>query len=231
MKLDVVFTPAQSAQKIMEKDRALLEELSSRHTPILHFYEWEAPSFTYGYFCKPFSIIDPKGVKNLKIDCARRPTGGGVCFHFSDLAFSFLMPSTHPLFSKETLSNYFYVNQRVQVAIRQFVGSQTELISSSQEVSPLCTQFCYAKATKYDVLLLGKKVGGAAQRQTKKGYLHQGSIFLTPLCQEVLNTLLPGHPEVISAINETSYFLTPSSQHLEKERQRLKKCLLSAFIE
>ena len=35
-----------------------------------------------------------------------------------------------------------------------------------------------AKPTQYDLMVEGKKVGGAAQRRTKNGFLHQATIAL-----------------------------------------------------
>ena len=37
-----------------------------------------------------------------------------------------------------------------------------------------------AKPTPFDLVIEGKKVGGAAQRRTRKGLLHQGSLSVCP---------------------------------------------------
>jgi lipoate-protein ligase A len=46
-----------------------------------------------------------------------------------------------------------------------------------------------ARPTKYDVMLQGRKIAGAAQRKTKAGFLHQGTIAL--LCPD---------PELLGAV-------------------------------
>lgn len=180
----VVDTGTNSAQKNMELDVQLLESMDGASSPILHFYEWEAPSATYGYF------IDP--AKHLKmgsqIALAKRPTGGGIIFHVTDFAFSLLLPASHPHFSQNTLENYAFVNGLVTRAIAPLANDSTpSLLKEKSHPSP---HFCMANPTMYDVMINGKKVGGAAQRRTKHGYLHQGSIFLTMPPEGFLESIL-----------------------------------------
>ncbi len=40
---------------------------------------------------------------------------------------------------------------------------------------------CFANPVRDDVMLLGRKIAGAAQRRTRGGFLHQGSIQLPGL--------------------------------------------------
>lgn len=180
----VIDTGIHSAQKNMELDVQLLESMDGASSPILHFYEWEAPSATYGYF------IDP--AKHLKIGSqialAKRPTGGGIIFHLTDFAFSLLLPASHPNFSQNTLENYGFVNGLVTRAIAPLANDST--LSLLKEESDSSPHFCMANPTIYDVMINGKKVGGAAQRRTKRGYLHQGSIFLAMPPEGFLESIL-----------------------------------------
>lgn len=168
MKWEVLDTGTRSAEENMRIDADLLENLSDH--AILHLYDWETPSLTYGHFIKPEKYLDLD-----KISAARRPTGGGIVFHTADLAFSVLVPKT----STNTLDNYNYINSFVLEAVKKFFEKGGDLLQN-EPVAPdeASKNFCYAKPTKYDVMLGNRKVAGAAQRQTKRGFLHQGSIAI-----------------------------------------------------
>ena len=95
-----------------------------------------------------------------------------------------------------TLDNYAFVNRAVLGAVEQFFEKKEELSLIPEDVlsrDALCKYFCMAKPTKYDVMWQGRKIAGAAQRKTKGGFLHQGTISLVMPPQEYLEAiLLPG---------------------------------------
>ena len=103
----------------MQRDQELLEALSK--DPILHLYRWEPRAITHGYFINPQKIFHLEALQKRNIKLAKRPTGGGVVFHIWDLAFSFLMPASHPHFSLNTLDNYQYVNAIVLSSMQEFL--------------------------------------------------------------------------------------------------------------
>lgn len=216
----------QTAEANMAADYARLEALPSMTKPLLRLYSWEGPSLTYGHFIKPEHILDI----NAPIAMARRPTGGGIIFHLTDFTFSILMPSSHPAYSLNTLENYAFVNSLVIKAIQKIRPDLTPSLladSPSCSNSPSC-HFCMAKATKYDVILDGKKVGGAAQRRTRYGYLHQGTISLAPPPWDLIEkTLLPG-TDILQKMQQESFFLLEDSTLLEEIRQSLAAILMES---
>lgn len=177
----------------MALDQELLDNIEE---PTLHLYEFEKPSATYGYFIRPFDHLT-EAAKEL--DLAKRPTGGGIIFHTHDLTFSLLIPAAHPGFLKNTLDSYAFVNKTVAQALTKFLGKDPSLFTQKGPNAP----FCMAKPTVYDVMIEGKKVGGAAQRKTKKGLLHQASIQLGMPSIEFLKKHLK-NPEIISIMQEMS---------------------------
>ncbi len=78
MSWEVRDTGIATAEENMRYDAALLEHLSSEKGPILHFYDWETPSATYGYFMQPERWLNMEEVKKRGLSLARRPTGGGI---------------------------------------------------------------------------------------------------------------------------------------------------------
>lgn len=217
-----------SAAENMARDVSLLETATQ---PTLHFYHWNSPSATYGYFIKPEEHLNLTGVKKANLQLAQRPTGGGIIFHLYDLAFSVWIPASHPAYSLNTLDNYAFVNTKVADAIFKFTGRASNLLP--QEEVPAdkhCAYFCMAKPTKYDVILSGKKVGGGAQRRTKRGVLHQGSINLALPEEAFLRSVLLPQTCVLEAmLKHSSLLLSDTHKELEIAKQELTEHLIHEF--
>jgi lipoate---protein ligase len=192
---EIIDTGVQSAEENMRFDAELLEGAEAFSRPVLHLYGWAGESATYGYFTDPSRFLDLEAVGKVSLNLARRPTGGGIVFHLWDMAFSVLVPAHCSGFSMNTLENYGFVNRAVLGAVKEFLRGPS-LSMTSHDFSPLdssCSHFCMAKPTKYDVMWEGKKVAGAAQRKTRKGFLHQGTIALVmPQVSYLEQILLPG---------------------------------------
>ncbi len=207
----------------MEIDQQLLADLEGQ--PILHFYDWEGDAATYGYFIKPQDFLNLEEAKRLGLSLARRPTGGGIVFHTWDLAFSILIPATHPAFSLNTLDRYKWINERVVEALKPYLTGTVELLP--QDPTPQ-GHFCMAKPTIYDIMVDGRKLGGAAQRKTRRGFLHQGTIALTPPSIPYLKSILLPDTGVLEAMQATTFTLFPDTP-LEKGRIDVRHSLLNTF--
>lgn len=228
-KWEVVDTGRRSAEENMRIDADLLASLDEHSHPILHFYDWEVESATYGYFVKPQEFLDLEKSQKRGLSLARRPTGGGIVFHIWDLAFSVLVPSQSRFFSQNVLENYQFVNQAVLHAAEELIGGkELELIGKdAPEFDPACGRFCMAKPTKYDLVLKGRKIAGAAQRQRKNGFLHQGTIALVTPSEEYLkDVLLPG-TRVLEAMQAHTMPLFDGKLH---EGRRIMRELLQKHL-
>ncbi len=233
MPCKVFYSEPRSAEENMSFDASLLHSLAETREPILHFYNWATDAATFGHFIKPENVFQFSGVNEKKLDLARRPTGGGVVFHNCDLAFSFLLPASHSAFSLRPLDNYYFVNEKVREAIDRFLGKKTELLTEHLfPHSSFIEQFCIANPTKFDVMWSGKKVGGAAQRKTREGYLHQGSIFLGLLSEDYLSSILIEGKTVYQEMQRNSCSLLGinwTKEDLALARENLKKCMHEVF--
>jgi lipoate---protein ligase len=224
-----------AAKKNMEDDQSLLEGLADHQRPILHLYDWEGDCATFGYFIKPEEYLDLKAVKAQSLSLARRSTGGGIVFHLTDLAFSVLIPENYPHFSTNTLENYAYVNKLVLQVIRKFQGYESFPLLLGKEKKGLdesCGSFCMAKPTRYDVMIEGKKIGGAAQRRVKHGLLHQGTISLAKLPEAYLKKILIPGTRVIEGMQDNGSSLLGDSwtvKDLLEVREGIKKLLIEVF--
>lgn len=214
----ILSTGIATAQANMDYDHELLEGLSSESPMILHLYDWQGDCATYGYFINPFDFLSEQGVAKRGLTLARRPTGGGIIFHIWDLAFSVLVPCSSSFFSDNTLVNYRFVNRAVLSAAKEFLKTTSLVEIISEDLHPKdisCKKFCMAQPTKYDVVLGGKKIAGAAQRKTKKGFLHQGTISLVMPPKAYLDDVLIPGTQVADAMMLNTYPLL--GDHATKE--------------
>jgi lipoate-protein ligase A len=199
MNWEIIDTGVGTAEENMQFDADLLESIGEKTHPILHLYEWKGDSATFGYFIEPAEFLNMEGVAKRSLNLAKRPTGGGIVFHVWDFAFSVLVPAKCSLFSENTLENYEHVNRGVLNAVREFLGSKKELTLTPVDIASLdesSRRFCMARPTKYDVMLEGRKIAGAAQRKRKEGFLHQGTIALLMPPMEYLDDVLKGGTKV-----------------------------------
>ncbi len=232
MKVSILDSGLGRAQEHMDKDKQLLTCLKSSGDLLLHLYDWEQDSASYGHFINPEELLNMEGVKQKGLKLARRVTGGGIIFHISDFAFSLFIPANHPKCSSNTMANYAFVNTIVIEAVEAFMGKTVEaFLLSTESVSDnsLSKNFCMAKPTIYDVMIDGKKVGGAAQRQTKNGVLHHGTIALGMLKASYLQDILLSESGVLEAMQENSYTLLGpewSYKELQKARRNLKELFI-----
>lgn len=232
MTWQIIDTGKALPQENMEFDRTMLEELAPDSKPILHLYDWIGDSATFGHFIRPETLLQMAGVAARGLQLARRPTGGGIIFHVADFAFSALVPMSYSGFSLNPLENYALINEVVAAAVKRFSGNTFEAELLPEE--PLaytrhCRHFCMAKPTKYDVMINGLKVGGAAQRRTRAGFLHQGSIALSLPDEGYLRDVLLPDTGVLEAMHLHSCLLlgsSPTAAQLVAARSAIKALLI-----
>lgn len=232
MRYEILIAEAARAEIIMERDSALLQSLRENPRCVFHFYDWEKPSATYGYFIDPDRYFNREGLARRQLELARRPTGGGIIFHTCDLAFSVLIPSTHPCYSLNPLENYALINRAVLEAISVFIARPLDLLPEGPLSGTDKDAFCMATPTRYDVMLEGRKVGGAAQRRMKQGYLHQGTIALGLPDEEFLMDVLRGADGLAQAMCRNSHALLGTiyaPQQLVEARRSLRKLLMKCL--
>ncbi|MEM8628759.1 MAG: hypothetical protein AAGF04_01615 [Chlamydiota bacterium] len=233
--LKILKTNPLSVDGNMQVDRDLLSQVGLSAHPTLHFYSWMAPeSITYGYFFKPEEYLDlEKIATNSNVQIGQRMTGGGAVDHAGDLAFSLTVPSRHPCFSSRPLENYQFVNGVVQHALVEFFSLRDIGSVSGQDPFGEVVPFCMGKATRYDLVVEGKKAVGAAQRTTELGYLHQGTISLLPPRESFLSLFLPSKEEMRRAIIASSHALFQGvcEEEIENLRGPLREVLAKHFRE
>ena len=178
----------------MALDEVLLQGLSA--TPLLRIYRWVQPSVSFGYF----EAWGPLAIEYPSRELVRRWTGGGVVEHGRDVTYSLLLPRAHALTNLAAGASYQVIHTLLLRAMHGLGCTGVEVSDGSG--SPAAARACFAKPVRYDLLWNGRKISGAAQRRTRRGLLHQGSIqnlggfFLGPeRLAEVLPTVLTAEPK------------------------------------
>jgi len=159
----------------MRIDAALLADSEALGgSPLLRLYGWDRPSVTIGYTQREDAVPD-RGKRAL----AKRPTGGGVVFHDNDLTYTVVVPAGHWIEGLDRVESYRAIHKALVRALAGF-GVECLLTGEPSGRVDRATMRCFATPTRYDVLSAdsGLKVAGAAQRRTKNGILHQGSVAL-----------------------------------------------------
>jgi len=156
----------------MAMDEALMEFAPELQWPVLRFYGWTQPAASFGYSQK---ISEIETVTKLR-PLVRRTTGGGLVPHDADWTYSVTVPPSHPWYALRASESYERMHRWIQSAFAS--------LDLATELAPCCRKEipgqCFAGYEKSDVLRLGKKIAGAAQRRTKTGLLIQGSIQPSP---------------------------------------------------
>jgi len=177
----VINDPQSTAKINMATDEALLSCFKEGDLGILRLYSWEN-SFTIGAGQKfddyPFSSL-------YKGSYAKRITGGGVLFHGHDLSYSLVIP-TKLLDGLSIKESY----EKICLFIINFykkIGLDAKYVKDDESISLSKSDFCQVGFEAYDILIDGKKIGGNAQRRTKKAIFQHGSIPIFRNSDESLN--------------------------------------------
>lgn len=223
----ILDTGAASVDENMRSDAQLLAGLETRQEPLVHFYDWVQDAATYGILLDPAKYFDITACSAHNLSLGRRPTGGGITFHMWDLAFSVLLPASHPAFSQNTLQNYAFVNGAVLRAVQKFCQLRGVALASEEDAGAdvRCRNVCMAAPTKYDVVLGGRKIAGAAQRRTKWGLLHQGSIALIAPSAPYLRKVLRTEMHVIDAICTVTYPLLSEERAMQPAKREIQQLI------
>ncbi len=161
-----------SAAINMAVDEALL---GFARVPSLRFYRWRAPSLSFGYFGTYSDVAAEQTAREL----VRRWTGGGIVSHGDDLTYSVVLPAADAAAFPSSRAVYAEIHGAIQRALGSDSGAA--LVTAP---APKVSNACFANPVAADVVADGRKIAGAAQRRTRAGLLHQGSIRYEALLPE-----------------------------------------------
>jgi lipoate-protein ligase A len=156
-------TPRSGAEQ-MALDEVLLLSVSR---PLLRRYTWSEPAATFGY---GQSLAEVREVAP-DLPLTRRWTGGGIVRHEGDWTFALIVPAGSEWAEMRPSATYEHLHAAIVEALRD-IGIEARL--AENDTSGLS---CFVSPVKHDILSVdGRKLCGGAQRRTRRGFLHQGSI-------------------------------------------------------
>jgi lipoate-protein ligase A len=170
MTWDFLESPPGDAAWNMALDEALFLGAAQRCRPLLRVYGWAKPSVSIGYFQKFPAELEGR------YQIVRRPTGGGLVYHGEDTTFTVIVPPGHELQKLRAREGYC----RIHEAVANSLDCGSALLRATPQPVTLekaLPQYdCFQRPVAGDVIMDGRKFAGGAQRRSKHGMLHQGSI-------------------------------------------------------
>ncbi|MCD6595724.1 lipoate--protein ligase family protein [bacterium] len=175
----IIIDPAISGKQNMDRDRALLEWAYSddKAKPVLRFFMWNPPAISIG-FMQPMKQIDDAKCRENGIDIVRRPTGGKAIYHHTEFTYSVTLPPKHPMASLSVLETYNELSRALAFGLRN-LEIPAKLAKGSAKIGG-ANPSCFSSASRYELMVDGKKLVGSAQRRKHRAVLQQGSIITGP---------------------------------------------------
>lgn len=188
----------------MALDESLIE---SAERPLLRLYRWSGQAVSFGYSQSLATVRE----RFRSIPCVRRWTGGGIVEHGSDWTFSLIVPFDEPLAKTRPEDSYRLIHAYVATALNE-LGCPARLAESDEGARGTA---CFSSPVLHDVIGPDRqKLCGGAQRRTRKGLLHQGSIQNVRLLEDFAFQLL-----ALMAARTRRFF--PDRAALDRARQLL----------
>jgi len=160
------------ARENMAIDEALFRSFQEDSClPILRFYQWEPSSLSLGYFQE----VPPR--VHAHDSYVRRFTGGKAVLHHDDFSFTVITKRADARMSIEAIYRAtlgFLIDAYARLKIdAHFVGVEKKIGYAREP------QWCYSSQEPYDIVIGGKKIGGACIRKSAEAVFIHGFIPFT----------------------------------------------------
>jgi lipoate-protein ligase A len=166
----------------MAIDGALLEEVEAAENPltIVRFYGWRTPTISLGRNQKVEKAVDVDYCQANGIDIVHRPTGGRAVLHDDELTYAVISNDTES-FGDTIYGNYKRVSEALCLGYNR-LGVPAVLAPDTRKVLPLMNDGdppCFLSASRYELMVDGRKIAGSAQRRIRRSFLQHGSMPIT----------------------------------------------------
>jgi hypothetical protein len=159
-------TTPRSGPQQMALDEALLE---TADRPVFRVYCWAESAVSFGYSQSLEMVENLFPTRPL----VRRWTGGGMVEHGRDWTFSLMVPRREAAAGLRSAEAYERIHSAIMKALA--VAGVAGRLAGCEDRS--LGAACFVAPALHDVLAgNGQKLCGGAQRRTRLGFLHQGSV-------------------------------------------------------
>jgi lipoate-protein ligase A len=166
----------------MAIDAALLDEVEKSDSPktIVRFYGWSIPTISLGRNQQINKAVDVEFCRTNGIDIVHRPTGGRAVLHDDELTYAVVSNDTDQ-FGESIYANYKRVSEALCLAYNR-IGVPAVLAPETRKLSPMANEGdppCFLSTSRYELMALGRKIVGSAQRRLRRSFLQHGSMPIT----------------------------------------------------
>lgn len=171
--------PPRTAVDNMALDEALFQQAESGLISgiYIRFYSWSQPAVSFGYR-QSFDLINQQKAAQLNVALVRRVTGGGMVFHQPN-ELTYCLVAANSLFPDSIILSCNQISELFIQGLKAF-GVTAEL-AGRDGVAVCNDSLCFARPTKYEVLVSGRKLIGSAQKRGKHAFMQHGSLALDML--------------------------------------------------
>ena len=159
----------------MAIDHALLEQVQRDRQPVLRLYRWQPACLSFGRNQPARGLYDERVAAGLGIDIVRRPTGGLGVLHADEITYAFVAPVE---FLGGPRESYQAINRALVLGLQR-LGVPAELSGGVRRSAFGSVHPCFAEPAAGEVVALGRKLVGSAQRCEQRTLLQHGSILLS----------------------------------------------------
>jgi lipoyl(octanoyl) transferase len=161
----------------MAVDHALFESVRLGGPPVLRLYAWRPACLSFGRNQHARGCYDESAIRAAGLDLVRRPTGGLAVLHDDELTYCVAAPGA--LLGGPRRS-YYTINAALVAGLRM-LGAPVELSGARRAVHPRhdAQQPCFHAPAEGEVIAVGRKLVGSAQRAEGGAILQHGSILIS----------------------------------------------------
>src|SRR4051812_6323486 len=185
----------------MALDEALLESTAAAGDfAALRTYGWSVPTLSLGYFQHLAEMADDPRWR--AVPRVRRPTGGGAIWHHHELTYALVLPAAHPL-ARPNVALYRAVHSAIADLLRGHGVEASRRGAGTASHAGGRPFLCFTDCDPEDLVCLGVKIVGSAQRRRAGAILQHGSMLLkrSPITPE-----LGGAGDLGSATSDPRYW-------------------------
>lgn len=157
----------------MAVDEVLLESACELGVASLRFYRWCEPTASLGHFQREADFLAE--ARFAQLPAVRRLSGGGTLIHDRELTYSLALPPSQRIVAHPV--ELYGLVHKVFIAVLRSRGVDVvmrgETVLLKQE--PL---LCFAREDEHDLVALGHKLLGSAQRRRRGAILQHGGLVL-----------------------------------------------------
>ncbi|MBU2530248.1 MAG: hypothetical protein KKD35_04325 [Elusimicrobia bacterium] len=169
-------TPPLNVFEQMATDEIMCDTIPEKF--ILRFYNWKEPGITFGYSQRHIFVADAVQQENKEnFLITRRPTGGGIVYHETDLTFSFIFHYPGEFF--KPVETYKKIHNAINSEYA-LAGKDLNILEQKESNYDINNPImdCFQKPVNMDILCEGKKALGGALRKFGDYMLYQASLQL-----------------------------------------------------